>query len=411
MSSPTILQNIKVVDLTQALAGPTCSMYLGDMGAEVIKIEQPGIGDVCRGWGPPFIEGESAYFLSTNRNKRGLALDYTKPEGLEIFHRLLDDADVFLINLPRQASLDKYGLSAEACLARNPRLIHVSITGFGRSGPYADRSGFDIVAQAMGGLMELTGEPSDPPMRFPMAMADFSAGLYALISVLAALLARQHTGVGQTLDISLVESQLNWVSYLAGTYWVSGKVPAKTGNQHPTITPYQPFKAGDGKWIVVAAGSERLWRKFCEVINADPSLVTHPLFATNALRNVNRNQLTPILDKLLAARPAHEWVDLLNEAEIPGGPLYAVDEALNDPHIKARRMIVEMEHPALGWFKSLAFPGRFSGTPMSYRIAPPRLGEHSDEIAAELGYDAAGITRLHEEGIITGLQERRGHGL
>ncbi|MER2599169.1 MAG: CaiB/BaiF CoA-transferase family protein [Caldilineales bacterium] len=409
--TPTILQNIKVVDLTQALAGPTCSMYLGDMGADVIKIEQPGIGDVCRGWGPPFIEGESGYFLSTNRNKRGLALDYTKPEGLEIFHRLLDDADVFLINLPRQASLDKYGLSAEACLARNPKLIHVSITGFGRSGPYADRSGFDIVAQAMGGLMELTGEQGDPPMRFPMAMADFSAGLYALISVLAALLARQHTGVGQALDISLVESQLNWTSYLASNYWVSGNAPIKTGNQHPTITPYQPFKAGDGKWIVVAAGSERLWRKFCEVIHADPSLVTHPLFATNALRNVNRDQLTPILDELLAARPAHEWVELLNEAEIPGGPLYAVDEALNDPHIQARRMIVEMEHPGLGMFKSLAFPGHFSGTPMSYRIAPPRLGEHSDEIAAELGYDAAGIARLHEEGIITGLQERRGNGL
>lgn len=411
MTTPTILQNIKVVDLTQALAGPTCSMYLGDMGADVIKIEQPGIGDVCRGWGPPFIEGESGYFLSTNRNKRGLALDYTKPEGLKIFHRLLDDADVFLINLPRQASLDKYGLSAEACLARNPKLIHVSITGFGRSGPYADRSGFDIVAQAMGGLMELTGEPGDPPMRFPMAMADFSAGLYALISVLAALLARQHTGVGQALDISLVESQLNWTSYLASNYWVSGQVPLKTGNQHPTITPYQPFKAGDGKWIVVAAGSERLWRKFCEVIHADPSLVTHPLFATNALRNVNRDQLTPILDELLAARPAHEWVDLLNEAEIPGGPLYAVDDALNDPHIKARRMIVEMEHPGLGLFKSLAFPGHFSGTPMTYRIAPPRLGEHSDEIAAALGYDTAGIARLHEEGIITGLQERRGHGL
>jgi crotonobetainyl-CoA:carnitine CoA-transferase CaiB-like acyl-CoA transferase len=398
-----ILPGIKVVDLTQALAGPTCSMYLGDMGADVIKIEQPGIGDVCRGWGPPFVEGESAYFLSTNRNKRGIALDYTKPEGLRILHQLIDEADVFLVNLPRQASLDKYGLSVEACLARNPRLIHVSITGFGRSGPYADRSGFDIIAQAMGGLMELTGEPGDPPMRFPMAMADFAAGLYALISVLAALLARQHTGVGQAIDVSLVESQLNWLSYLAGTYFTTGVAPQKTGNQHPTITPYQPFKAGDGKWIVVAAGSERLWRKFCEVIGADEGLVKHPLFATNALRNVNRDQLTPILDQYLAARPAREWVELMNAAEIPSGPLYAVDEALNDPHIRARHMIVQMEHPAVGPFKSLAFPGFFPGTPMSYRIAPPRLGEHTDEVLAELGYDAAGIARLHAEGVAAGV--------
>ncbi|MEI2692850.1 MAG: CaiB/BaiF CoA-transferase family protein [Anaerolineae bacterium] len=402
--NPLILPGVKVVDLTQALAGPTCSMYLGDMGADVIKIEQPGIGDVCRGWGPPFIEGESAYFLSTNRNKRGIALDYTKPEGLAIFHRLLDQADVFLINLPRQASLDKYGLSVEACLARNPRLIHVSITGFGRSGPYADRSGFDIIAQSMAGLMELTGEPGDPPMRFPMAMADFSAGLYALISVLAALLARQHTGVGQAIDVSLVESQLNWLSYLAGNYFTTGEAPQKTGNQHPTITPYQPFKAGDGKWIVVAAGSERLWRKFCQVIDAEEGLVSHPLFATNALRNVNRDQLTPILDRYLTARPAREWVELMNAAEIPSGPLYAVDEALNDPHIRSRHMIVQMEHPAVGPFKSLAFPGFFSGTPMSYRIAPPRLGEHTNEVLAELGYDAAGIGRLHAEGVVAGVK-------
>jgi crotonobetainyl-CoA:carnitine CoA-transferase CaiB-like acyl-CoA transferase len=401
--SPTLLQDIKVVDLTQALAGPTCSMYLGDMGADVVKIEQPGIGDVCRGWGPPFVEGESAYFLSTNRNKRGVALDYTKPEGLAILHRLIDQAAIFLVNLPRQASLDKYGLSVEACQARNPRLIHVSITGFGRSGPYADRSGFDIIAQAMGGLMELTGEPGDPPMRFPMAMADFAAGLYALISVLAALLARQHTGVGQAIDVSLVESQLNWLSYLAGTYFTTGTAPQKTGNQHPTITPYQPFKAGDGKWIVVAAGSERLWRKFCEVIGADEGLVSHPLFATNALRNVNRDQLTPILDQYLAARPAREWVELMNVADIPSGPLYAVDEALNDPHIRARHMIVQMEHPSVGPFKSLAFPGFFSGTPMSYRIAPPRLGEHTDQVLAELGYDAAGIARLYAEGVVTGI--------
>ena len=395
-----ILPDIKVVDLTQALAGPTCSLYLGDMGAEVVKVERPGEGNVSRGWGPPFVAGESAYFLSVNRNKRSIALDYTKPEGLRVFHRLIDQADVFLNNLPRQASLDKYGLSAEACLARNPRLIHVSFTGFGRSGPYADRSGFDVVAQAMAGTMHATGEPDDPPMRFPVAMADISAGLYGLIGVLSALLVRERTGQGQAIDVSLLETQMSWLSYLAGSYFATGERPPKLGNKHPTITPYQPFQAEDGRWIIVAAGSERLWQKFCQVVGAEDTLQRHPLYATNALRNQNRPSLLPILDEIMAQRPAEEWLALLNAAEIPCGPIHAIEDALNDPHVQARRQIVQLEHPTAGLIRSLAFPVHFSDTAVSYRLPPPRLGEHTQAVLGELGYGAEEIARLAADGVI-----------
>lgn len=403
LSTDQILAGIKVVDLTQALAGPTCTMYLGDLGADVIKIEQPGSGDVSRGYGPPFLQDQSAYFLSTNRNKRSLALDYGKPAGLRIFHQLIDQADVFINNLPRQASLDKYGLSAEACLARNPRLIHVNITGFGRSGPYANRSGFDVVAQAMSGTMHATGEPGAPPMRFPVAMADISAGLFALISVLGALLARERTGQGQVIDVSLLETQMSWLSYLAGSYFTTGERPPKLGNQHPTITPYQPFKAGDDRWIILAVGSERLWQRFCQVIGAGDALANHPLYATNPLRNKNRASLLQVLDPILASKPADEWLALMEAAEIPSGPINAVDEALNDPHVQARRMIVQMEHPSVGLFKSLAFPAHLSATPPTYRLPPPRLGEHSAEILAGLGYDAAAVAALVAEGVVAGL--------
>ena len=395
----TILPGIKVIELTQALAGPTCSMYLGDMGAEVIKVEQPGIGDICRGWAPPYINDESAYFLSINRNKRGITLDYTKPEGLRIFHKLIDEADVFLVNLPRQASLDKYGLSAEACLARNPRLIHASITGFGRTGPYADRSGFDVVAQGMSGTMHATGDPDSPPMRFPVAMADISAGLFALMGVLAALYSRERTGKGQAIDVSLLETQMSWLSYLAGSYFATGKRPAKLGNIHPTITPYQPFKAGDGRWFIVAVGSERLWQKFCQVLGIEQELLKHPLYATNPLRNQNRASLVAILDPIIATKPADEWLEQMLAAEIPCGPIYAIEDALNDPHVQARRFIVQLEHPTAGLIRSLAFPATFSDTPLTYRRPPPRLGEHTEEVLAELGYGPDDIQRLRTEGI------------
>lgn len=400
MNQRTILQDIKVIDLTQALAGPTCSMYLGDLGADVIKIERPGSGDMSRGYGPPFIDGESAYFLSVNRNKRSVAIDYTKAEGLAVLHRLIDGADVFINNLPRQASLEKYGLSAQECLARNPRLIHLSITGFGRTGPYADRSGYDVVAQAMSGTMDLTGEEGQPPLRYPVAIADITAGLFGLISVLGALYARERTGRGQAIDTSLLDGQLTWLSYIAGNTFATGEKPPKLGSLHPSITPYQPFKTADDKWIIVGAGSEKLWRAYCRVIGVEDTLMNDPRYATNSQRNANRPTLLPLLDDIMRQRTAAEWLPLLDEAGIPSGPIYAVDEALADPQVQARRMIVELEHPAAGRIKSLAFPGFFSDTPASYRLPPPRLGEHTEPTLTALGYDAAAIETLRAAGVL-----------
>ncbi len=399
-SNEAILQGIKVVDLTQALAGPTCTMYLGDMGADVIKIERPGSGDMARGYGPPFIAGESVYFLSVNRNKRSLSLDYRKSEGLRILHRLIDEADIFVNNLPRQTSLDKYGLSGEACLARNPRLIHLNITSFGRSGPYANRSGYDVVAQAMSGLMDLTGEPGQAPLRYPVAIADITSGLFGLISLLAALLARQRSGRGQIIDTSLLDGQLTWLSYIAGNYFASGEKPAKLGSLHPSITPYQPFKTADERWIIVGVGSERLWQAYCRLIDAEGTLMNDPLYASNSARTANRPTLLPILDEIMRSKTADEWLPLLQNAGIPCGPIYAVDEALNDPNVGARRMIVQLEHPVAGLVKSLAFPAQFSATPLSYRLSPPTLGQQTDAILAELGYDPVAINQLHADNVV-----------
>ena len=400
MNQNAILDNIRVIDLTQALAGPTCSMYLGDMGADVIKIERPGGGDMSRGYGPPFIDGESAYFLSVNRNKRSVAIDYTKSDGLRVFHQLINGADVFINNLPRQASLEKYGLSAQACLARNPRLVHLSITGFGRTGPYADRSGYDVVAQVMSGTMDLTGEEGQPPLRYPVAIADITAGLFGLISVLGALYARERTGRGQAIDTSLLDSQLTWLSYIAGNYFATGEKPPKLGSLHPSITPYQPFKTADDKWIIVGVGSEKLWRAYCRVIDAESTLMADPRYATNSDRNANRPTLLPQLEAVMRQRDAAEWLPLLEAAGIPCGPINAVDEALTDPHVQARRMIVQMEHPVAGLVKSLAFHGFLSDTPVSYRLPPPRLGEHTEQVLAELGYDGAAIEKLRATGVL-----------
>ena len=396
---PTALDGIRVIENAEALAGPYCAMYLGDLGAEVIKVERRETGDQTRGWAPPYIGGESAYFLGTNRNKRSITLDFTTPAGGEIMRRLIDGADVFITNIPRLSSMKKYGLDPESCLARNPRLIHCAVTGFGHSGPYAGRPGYDILIQGMSGTMALTGEPDDPPIRFPTALADMTGGVYALIGILAALFVRERTGRGQAIDVGLLDAQIGWLTNIAPNYFATGKRPPRLGNAHPNIMPYQPFRARD-KWFIVAVGTERLWQRFCGVLGITDTLMNDPRFATNPARLQHRQQLVTLLEPIFLQRDADEWVRALETAEVPAGPINHVDETLNDPHVLARHMIVELEHPLAGLVKSLGFPVQLSATPASYRRPPPSLGQHTEEILRDLGYDAAQIARLREERVV-----------
>jgi formyl-CoA transferase/CoA:oxalate CoA-transferase len=401
-----ILSGIRVVDMTEALAGPFCSMYLGDLGADVIKIERRDVGDQSRAWGPPFLGhcvgsscGESAYFLSANRNKRSLTLDITTGEGRAILRRLVDQCDVFINNLPRIASLERLGVDPNACLGRNPRLIHASITGFGRSGPRADAPGYDLLAQGMSGLMSLTGPPDGEPLRYPAPLSDMAAGIYALVGILAALYERQKTGLGQVIDVSLLESQMSWLTTLAGSYFATGQIPSRLGNVHPTITPYQPFATADG-WIIIAGGTERIWERICEALAISPEVRQDPRYSTNAARNANRARVQHLLGERLAAQSSAYWLDRLGRAEVPCGPIYELDDALADKQVEARDFLVTLEHATVGAIQSLGFPPHLRPGAVSYRIAPPALGGQTREILLELGLTDEEIAELRENGTV-----------
>ena len=381
---PNTLDNIRVIELTEALAGPYCAMLLGDLGADVIKVERPGTGDQSRGWGPPFIAGESAYFLATNRNKRSIALNYDAGEDLQTLHRLIATADIFLSNQPSLASLKKRGLDPESLRARHPRLIHCSITGYGFTGPKAGRPGYDILAQAASGVMSFTGEPDGGPMRYPIAIADITTGMYAAMGIVAALFAREKSGHGQFLDMALFDSQLTWLANIGSSYLNAGAAPRRWGNSHPNIVPYQMFRARDQKYFVVGVGTESLWQKFLKVLSSEFTLGTDPRFATNAVRIEHRNELIGLLQPLFDSEPRETWLARFAAAAIPAAPINDVAEALSDPQTLARQMIVQIEHPALGRARSIANPIRFSATPVSYRLPPPRLGEHTRKIIEEL---------------------------
>jgi crotonobetainyl-CoA:carnitine CoA-transferase CaiB-like acyl-CoA transferase len=381
------LAGLRVVEMTEALAGPFCAMTLGDLGADVIKIERPGTGDQSRRWGPPFLQGESAYFLCVNRNKRSLEVDIKEPEELALLHRLLASADVFITNNPRMESLERARLDPATVESLNPRSIYVAISGYGHTGPKAGRAGYDVIAQGAAGLMALTGEAGDGPMRFPTAMADLSAGVFATIGALAALYARDRpggSGAGQVIDVALLDSQVAWLANIAGTFFATGERPAKLGNLHPTITPYQPLQARD-KMMIVAVGTPRLWRRFCEVLGVEDTLRDDPRFETNEQRNTHRPELVRLLEAQLARRDAEFWIEALTARGVPAGPINFPDEALSDEQLAAREMIVELEHPLLGVVKSLGSPIAMSATAPTYRRYPPRLGEHNEEIRGELG--------------------------
>jgi crotonobetainyl-CoA:carnitine CoA-transferase CaiB-like acyl-CoA transferase len=394
-----ILDNISIIDLTQALAGPYCTMLLGDMGADVIKVEQPSSGDQSRSWGPPFVEGESTYFLAVNRNKKSLTLNLKSDAGQEIMQRLIQRADVFITNLPRQSSRCSTGVDSQTLLELNPGLIYVSITGYGMTGPYAERPGYDLIAQGESGLMSITGEPDGQPMRYPIPLSDMTTGMYAAMGILGALLARQQTGRGQVIDLSLLESQSAWLGILASAYLNAGEAPRRLGNTHPSIVPYQVFQARD-KHIIVAVGTSRLWTRFCEVLGIADTVMNDPRFATNSDRLAHRGELIALVQDILAGREADYWLEALREAQIPSGPINAVPETLTHPQLLERGFIVEQEHPLAGLVKSLANPIHFSETPASYRSAAPALGEHNQVILQGLGYTSQKIKEFMEKGIV-----------
>ena len=393
------LAGLKVIDQTQALAGPYCTMMLGDLGADVIKIERPGIGDNSRQWAPPYIGDQSCYYLAVNRNKRGIALDISAPEGRDILHALVKDADIFLTNLMTREALKKYAIDYHTLSALNPRLIYASISGYGRSGPRADQPGYDLVAQAESGTIALTGEEDGPPMRFPTPMADITCSLYTLIAILAALHARERTGRGQFIDMSLQEGQITWLSNLAAEYFATGNDPPRRGNRHPQVVPYEAVQGADGDWFILGVASDNVWRSFCKYVGR-PELAELPEFKTNTMRIKHYDRLLPIVREIIRQRPTDEWLTELRNVGVPCGRINTLAQALSDPHLIERGMIVELEHPALGMLKSLATPIHLSETPLVYYRHPPRLGEHTDEVLAEMGYDELARAQLREKSVI-----------
>ena len=386
MSAKNILDDVRLVELSEALAGPYCAMLLGDFGADVIKIERPGVGDQSRGWGPPFVGSESTYFLAANRNKRSVALNYDHPQGGEALRKLIAAADIFICNQPSVASLEKRGLDAETLCGNDPRLIYCSITGYGLTGPKAGRPGYDILAQAEAGVMSFTGEPGGGPMRYPIAIADMTCAMYSAMGILAALYAREKTGRGRFLDMALLDSQITWLANVGSSFLNAKASPKRWGNAHPSIVPYEVFRGADGRCFVVGVGTEALWKKFLRLLEMESGVGQDERFRTNALRTKNRAELIPLLQKTFDGQPASAWLEQLAAALIPAAPINTVEEAVTDTQMLARSMIVELKHPALGKALSIGNPIKFSETPVSYRLPPPLLGEHTSAILEGLGY-------------------------
>jgi crotonobetainyl-CoA:carnitine CoA-transferase CaiB-like acyl-CoA transferase len=387
----SLLEGIRVVELTEALAGPYCAMMLGDFGAQVIKVERPSIGDQSRTWGPPFIGTESAYFLATNRNKRSISLDYNDPFGLQVLHRLLSRADVFICNQPSLASLQRRGIDPESLRSQHPRLIYCAISGYGHSGPKAGQPGYDILAQAEAGVMSFTGEPGGEPVRFPVAIADLTTGMYAAIGILAALYARERTGAGDFLDLALFDSQLTWLANIGSNFLNAGISPERWGNAHPSIVPYQLFCGSDGRSFVLAVGTNAVWHRLLQLLDLANELGSDPRFATNADRTHHREFLIDLLQKRFSSQPAATWVARLMAANIPAAPIQTVGEALSDSQTVSRQLIVELEHPTLKTVRSIANPIRLQNQPIIYRLPPPLLGEHNQEILRELQFSSSEI--------------------
>jgi crotonobetainyl-CoA:carnitine CoA-transferase CaiB-like acyl-CoA transferase len=391
-----VLDGIRIVELAEALAGPYCAMLLGDLGADIIKVERNEGGDQSRGWGPPFIGTESAYYLATNRNKRSITLDYDHPLGREILQRLLSTADVFICNQPSKLSLQRRGIDPETLRAKNPRLIYCSISGYGFTGPKAEQPGYDILAQAEAGVMSFTGELGGGPLRFPIAIADMTTGMYSAMGILGALFARERTGKGDYLDMALFDSQLTWLANVGSSYLNAGVSPQRWGNAHPNIVPYQLFRGSDARYFVVGVGTQEQWCRLVKILGA-AELGSDARFLNNSARNQNREQLIPILQRHFDSLPSGDWLAKLKGADIPAAPIQTVGEALGDSQTLARGLVVELEHPTLQSAKSIANPIRFSEQPIVYRMPPPLLGEHNRSILRELQYTESEVAAALKE--------------
>jgi crotonobetainyl-CoA:carnitine CoA-transferase CaiB-like acyl-CoA transferase len=402
---PGPLAQVRVLDLSRVLAGPWAGQNLADLGAEVIKVERPKAGDDSRAFGPPWVKdragrdtSDSAYFTAANRGKKSVTVNIAHPAGQAIVRELAGVCDVLIENY-KFGDLARYKLGYEDLKALNPRLVYCSVTGFGHTGPWRDRPGYDFMIQGMGGMMSVTGEPDGEPQRAGVPVADIITGMYASIAICAALTHRAHSGQGQHLDLALLDSQIALLAYQNTNYFATGTPPKRIGNLHPNIVPYQPFRTADGE-VIVACGNDNLYRKLCEAAGC-LELAEDPRFASNGKRVENRVELTRLLRQIFARRSTREWLQLLEAAGVPNGPINDVAQVFEEPQVLARGVRVELDHPVAGKLPTVASPMRFSATPLEYRAPPPLLGEHTDEVLRGLlGKGVPEIARLRAEGAI-----------
>ncbi|HEV8672636.1 MAG TPA: CoA transferase [Methylomirabilota bacterium] len=393
-----LFAGVRVLDLSRMLAGPYGSMLLADLGAEVIKIEEPGGGDPMRAMGPPFLDGESAYFLAINRNKKSVVLDLERPEGREVFLDLCRVADVVWENF-RPGVMARLGCEPATLRGLNPRLIVCSISAFGQSGPYRDWPAFDLALQAMGGAMSITGEEGRPPVRMGLPMGDLAGGMFGALAVAGALFRRAQTGEGTTIDLSLLDCQVSLLTYVAQYYWTDGRVPGRVGSGHASVVPYQAFATQDG-FLVVAVFAEKFWTSFCRAIDRS-DLVADPRFDSNPKRVERKAELIPLLEAIFLARATSEWLARLQREGVPAAPIQRVDQVLSDPQVLLREMVVDLEHPKVGTVKTLGTPIKPAGAPPFHPAPPPALGEHTDAILGGLlGYPPARLEALRQRAAI-----------
>jgi crotonobetainyl-CoA:carnitine CoA-transferase CaiB-like acyl-CoA transferase len=387
------LEGMRVLEITQVMSGPFCGLLLADMGADVIKVEKPQ-GDDSRWMVPPTLNGESAPFMAINRNKRGISIDLKTEDGKEVFRQLATRADVLIENF-RPGTMDSLGLGYDSLVGANRALIYCSISGFGQTGPYRDRRGFDLVAQAMSGMISITGNPGEPPVKVGVPIADLNAGIYACYGILAAYIHRLKTGEGQRIDTSLLESSLAYTFWESAIFFATGQNPPPMGSAHRLSAPYQVFKAADG-YFALGGANQANWRKLCEAIGR-PDLLTDPRFGTNGDRTTNQRELAAVLESVFATKSVAHWMAVLEEAGVPAGPVYDVSHVYGDPQVIARQMAVEVDHPAAGKTRVIGVPVKLSGTPGQIRRPAPTLGQHTDEILAEIGLSPDAIRNLREK--------------